>query len=438
MAKQFIFLLLALATFGFFGYTARRIFSYFKLTKAESRFDRLGERTSLMLRVAFGQTKILRKPIAGLLHALVYWGFLVITVGTLEMIIDGLFGTHRILGSFLGPVYDFITLSGEIFAVIIIAACIIFLIRRYIIKPTRFTAPEMKPSSRWDATLILGMILLLMFSLIGMNMGHIVSDPATPGSYPVSRMLVNMGMLSAEAAPAVGEANWWIHVTLVLVFLNVLPLSKHFHVILAIPNVFFSKLTVPGQLGNMESVKQEVKLMMDPEAPMPEEDGSDPERFGVKDVEDISWKTLMDSYTCTECGRCTSVCPANITGKKLSPRKIYIDTRARMKEKGPELVAHSNSGSEEPYDDGKSLVGDYITPEELWACTTCGACMQECPVNIEHVPHIINMRRFLVMEESNAPEHINIMFNNIENNGAPWAMPASERFAWADEIYLPE
>jgi heterodisulfide reductase subunit C len=442
--SQIAFLLLLAAAFGFFGYTARRIYSYFRLTKPEDRVDRIGERISLTLKVAFGQSKMLRKIVAGGLHALVFWGFLVITVGTAEMILDGVAGIanipgkHRILGQVLGPLYDVITVSGELFALIVIISCVLFLIRRYIIKPARFTAPEMKPSSRMDATFILGMILMLMFSLLLMNMGHVVEDPALNGSYPVSRMLLGIFPMGEATAGVVGTVNWWIHITLVLAFLNILPLSKHFHVILAIPNVFFSNLEVRGKLENLESVKKEVKLMMsdDPFAAPPEggEESTEVSRFGIKDVEDISWKDLMNAYTCTECGRCTASCPANITGKKLSPRKLYIDLRARMSHKGPEMVKAGG----QPVDDGKSLVGDLISEEELWACTSCAACMQECPVNIEHIPFIVSMRQYLVMEESKAPEALNVMFANIENNGAPWAMAATSRHDWANEIYYPE
>jgi hypothetical protein len=247
MISQLVFLLLTLVAFGLFGYTIRRIVSYFRLTKTEPRFDQVAERISQTLRVAFGQSKILRKRIAGLLHALVFWGFLVITIGTLEMIIDGLTGSERILGQILGPVYSVITASGEIFALIVSVSCVIFLIRRYIVKPARFTAPEMKPTSRLDATVILGMILLLMMSLLGMDMGQLASNPSLHGAFPVSRVLLGSFSLGAGAA-AFGNVNWWIHITLVYAFLNILPLSKHFHVLLAIPNVYFSTLE-PAQYG---------------------------------------------------------------------------------------------------------------------------------------------------------------------------------------------
>ncbi|MBL4656288.1 MAG: 4Fe-4S dicluster domain-containing protein [Bacteroidia bacterium] len=429
--QQLIFIIVTVLSFGFFGYTVFRILSYFKLTKehAYPTLDNIGERITHTLLVAFGQSKILKKPVAGLLHALVYWGFLVITVGTLEMIIDGLFGTQRIL-SRLGGIYDVVTISGEVFAALIIISCVIFLIRRYIVKPKRFTAPEMKPSSRMDATVILSMILLLMFSLLGMNIGYLNNGGEIHGSFPISNMfassIAGMNLHTFEIV------NWWIHISLVFIFLNVLPYSKHFHVILAVPNVFLERLGPKGRLNSMESVTKEVKLMMNPDtafAPPPEGEQAEIPRFGVKDIEDVSWKTLMDSYTCTECGRCTDVCPANITGKLLSPRKLYIDARQRMKDKGDALIKDPN------YSDGKSLIGDYITEEELWACTTCGACMEECPVDINHVPFIIDMRRSLVMEESKAPASLNMMMTNIENNGAPWQFSAADRMKWTEELY---
>lgn len=430
MLKQIIFIVVLLAALGFFAFTMKRLLDFFKLTKGsvKDRIDQVKERVVHTLLVAFGQTKILRKPIAGAMHATIYWGFLVITVGTVEMVIDGVLGTERILG-FLGPLYDVVTLSGEVMALAIIFAVGVFLSRRYIVIPKRFIAPEMKKSSNIDATIVLIFTFFLMVSLLMMNYGYMSLHPGGDyeGLYPVSWLA--MKVFGGQDLHLIHEIGWWVHIVLVLAFLNLLPYSKHFHVILSTFNVFFKKLEPAGKLNNIPEVTTEIQLMMDPSAPMPEEAG-DPPRFGVKDVEDVSWKNLLDSYTCTECGRCSEVCPANSTGKKLSPRKIMKDLRARMTEKGPEMVKNKE------YDDGKSLF-DYTTPEELWACTTCGACMQECPVEIEHVPLIINLRQYLVMEESSAPQELNSMFNNIENNGAPWPMPASARFDWANDISRP-
>jgi len=432
--SQIVFTLLLAASFGFFGYTASKIIKLFKLTKPAFRLDKIGERILTTLIVAFGQSKMMKKPLSGILHAMVWWGFIVITLGTAEMMVDGVIGTVRIF-SFLGPVYSFITASGEIFAFLIIVSCVVFLGRRYITKPKRFIAPEMKPSSRMDATFILAMILILMFSLIGMNLGYVVENKdAYVGAYPISYLLLNIfPALSNMHLHTFEMVNWWIHITLVLAFLNILPYSKHFHVIMSVPNVFLTRLEPKGKLNNLESVTKEVQLMMNPDtafAAAPA-DAGEPPRFGVKDVEDVTWKTLFDSYTCTECGRCTDACPANTTGKKLSPRKLFIDLRRRMKDKGQGLLQDKN------YSDGKSLISDdYISVEELWACTTCMACIEECPVNIDHVPFIVDMRRNLVMEESKMPSGWTAMMSNIENNGTPWKFSPSDRLNWANDVYV--
>ena len=423
--KQVIFIVYLLTMLGLFAWTAQKIFAFFKATKPTDRFDNTPTRLMWALKEAIGQTKMFKFTFAGTLHALLFWGFMIITLGTAEMVMDGVLGTDRVL-AFLGPVYSAITATGEIFAIIIILSCFIFLGRRYLAPPARFLSKEMKPKSRNDATFILGMILILMFSLLGMNMAYVDIYGGTPefaGSYPFSEM-VNQSFSDPHLAY---EVCWWIHIALVLIFLNILPYSKHFHVLLSIPNVFFKKLDVFGKISNMPEVTNEVKIAMGLAQATP--DMPSPSRFGVKDVEDVTWKNLMDSYTCTECGRCTANCPANITGKKLSPRKLFIDLRARMTEKGPGLV------KDKSFSDNKNLF-DRIDPEELWACTTCAACMEECPVDIEHIPFIIDLRRFLVMEESKAPAQLNSMFANIENNGAPWAMPASSRFDWANDIQI--
>lgn len=433
--SQIIFILLASVTFSFFGYTCWKIFKLFQLTKPEDRFNNWGQRTETLLLVALGQTKMMKRPLSGVLHALVYWGFIVITIGSLEMFIDGATGIERSL-KFLGGFYNFVTASGELFAFLIIVSSIIFLGRRYITKPKRFIAQEMKPGSRMDATFILGMILILMFSLLGMNLGYIGSNAEAAGSFPVSDLLIKI--LNIEFTDenqsfyhTLEKVNWWIHISLIFFFLNVLPYSKHFHVLSSMPNVFFTRMEPYAKLKNMESVKREVELMMNPNATPPPADAA-PVRFGVKDPEDVTWKTLLDSYTCTECGRCTAVCPANTTGKLLSPRKLFIDLRRRMKDKGNGLIMQ---GSE--YSDGKSMISEnYITEEELWACTTCMACIEECPVDIDHVPFIIDMRRNLVMEESKVPAALATMFSNIENNGAPWQFSPSDRLLWADDLEI--
>jgi len=433
-SSQIIFTLLTIGALGMFAFTMRNIFRQLSLTKPIHRFDKIGERTLITLLVAFGQSKMVKKPVAGILHAIVWWGFLVITIGTVEMIIDGITGSERVL-SLLGGIYDAITISAEIFAALIIISCVIFLIRRYIILPKRFSGIEMKPTSRLDATFILTMILVLMVSLLGMNLGYMEHHNRTSetvvGTYPISHFLTIFAKgFSLNNLKHLENINWWIHILLVLIFLNILPYSKHFHVIMAVPNVFFLRLEPFAKLNNMEAVTKEVKLMLNPDttyAP-PTDAATAPQRFGVKDVEDVNWKNLLDSYTCTECGRCTDVCPANNTGKLLSPRKLFIDLRKRMADKSSGLLKDKN------FTDNKSLVGDYISTEELWACTTCMACIEECPVDIDHVPFIIDMRRSLVMEESKVSPELATMFSNIENNGAPWPFSPSDRMRWAENL----
>ena len=434
MNKQIIFSLITLLALGIFGYSISRIVSFFKLTRESFSVDRIGERINLTLLVAFGQTKILRKPIIGLVHAIVYWGFLVITIGTLEMVIDGLINTERIFGS-AGIFYSFVTASGDIFAALIILACVIFLVRRHIIKVKRFDGVEMTKGSSIDATIALTLIGLLMISLLGTNVGYLnLTNTAVKGYFPISSLLANaFAKFEPGSMEIFYETNWWAHVMIVYIFANILPYSKHFHVFMSVPNVFLSKLDPPTKITNMEEITKEVKTMLNPDtafANPPEGETAPPSRFGVKDVNDASWKNYLDALTCTECGRCTAVCPANITGKKLSPRKIFVDFRKRMNEVGPGLVKNGSS-----FTDNKSLIGDYVTAEELWACTTCNACLQECPVNIDHPSLIIDMRRYLVLEESSAPAQINSMFANIENNGAPWPFAQTERMNWAEDIY---
>ena len=436
--KQIVFLITVLATIGVFAWTMQRIFKYFALTKKKPLGD-WGKRISMTIRVAIFQEKILRRPVIGLMHALVWWGFILILFGSIEMLIDGLFGTERIF-SFLGPVYTFLMASGDIFAFIIAIAVLAFLFRRIFMHIKRFYGPEMKPVSKADANLALTIILVLMLSLLGMNTGYLLWTNAAGehivGAYPVSHFIANtLNGMEVNAAWVLYQSNWWIHILLIFIFANILPYSKHFHVFMSVPNVFVSRLEPLGYVENMPNITKEVKLMMDPDAAFadPPEDEEEPERFGVKDVEDINWVNYINSLSCTECGRCTSVCPANITGKLLSPRKIMMDTRARMKQKGPGLLAEGKE-----FDDGGALISStYITDEELWACTQCNACAQECPVNINQPALILDMRRYLVMEESKAPGGLNTVFQNIENNGAPWQFSPEDRMLWAEGLEVP-
>jgi Fe-S oxidoreductase/nitrate reductase gamma subunit len=435
MDKQLVFLVVLLLTLLVFGITTRKYIGYFKLTRKGFPVKQLGRRFGLMMEVAIGQTKIFRRPVMGLLHALVFWGFLVILIGSIEMIIDGLAGTERVL-SVLGVLYNVIIGSGDIFALIIAIAILVFLFRRVFLHVKRFSGIEMKHISHLDANIALTMILLLMISLLGMNTFYILSATHAGhelvGVYPVSKLLASW-INAGEANHFWHELNWWAHIGLIFVFANYLPYSKHFHVFMSVPNVFLSRLEPLGKLDTMESITKEVKIMMDPDqafASPPEgaaEEEEVPERFGILDVEDVSWKDYFDSLACTECGRCTSVCPANTTGKMLSPRKLVMDVRARMKEKGPGMI---KNGKE--YSDERALLRDYISEEELWACTLCNACAQECPININHPSIIVGMRRYLVMEESAAPGELNAIFSNIENNGAPWQFAQDDRVLWAE------
>ena len=428
MIKQIVFGATLLITLGVFFYTIRRLISFFKLTKPFP-IKKIGKRIGIMMSVAIGQTKIFRFPVIGFIHALVFWGFCVILIGSLEMVIDGLAGTERVLKA-LGSVYDIIMAVGDIFAFIILIAILIFLFRRIFMNVKRFSGIEMKHKSHKDANFALTLILLLMITLLGMNTAYVAgAGNAVEGIFPVSSIFAGiLASASPETIHVLHEIMWWGHILLIFFFANYLPYSKHFHVFMSVPNVFLSRLEPLGKLPNMDSITNEVKSMMNPETAFQEsEAGAEPvARFGVLDVEDVTWKNYFDSLACTQCGRCTSVCPANTTGKKLSPRKIIMDVRARMNEKGPGLVKNKD------YSDNKSLVKDYITPEELWACTTCNACAQECPININHPTLIVEMRRYLVMEEAAGPAELNAIFTNIENNGAPWQFSPQDRLLWTE------
>ncbi len=436
MQKQIIFAFVLLVTLGVFSYTTLRLVRFFKLTKPAFPIKNTGKRLAMTMKVAFGQSKIFRMPVIGFFHALVFWGFCIILIGSIEMIIDGLAGTDRVL-KFLGVVYDVIIASGDIFALLVAISIIIFLARRLFFHISRFEGMEMKKSSHVDANIALTLILLLMISLLGMNgayySGSVKAGHVMAGAFPVSSVISRIYTgTGPHTVFTWHEIFWWSHIVLIFVFANILPYSKHFHVFMSIPNVYLSRLWPLGKLVNMDSVTREVKLMLNPETAFsaaPE--NVQVERFGVKDIEDVTWKNYLDSLSCTQCGRCTAACPANITGKKLSPRKIIMDVRARMNEKGPLVV---KKGKE--YEDARSLLRDYVSEEELWACTTCNACAEECPVNINHPEMIIDMRRYLVMEEGQAPGEIKAVFNNIENNGAPWQYSSEDRMLWAENIEI--
>lgn len=433
MVSQILFAVVAGIAIYFFSKNIGKIRRNILLGKDTNRSDRPGERWKTMLKVAFGQTKMAARPVPFVLHLVVYVGFVLINIEVLEIIIDGIFGTHRVL-SFLGPVYNIAIAFFEILALGVLLSCTIFLCRRFIVKIKRFTSPELKGFPNKDAATILFIEIVLMIALLKMNAADQILQQrgvehfTHAGSFPVSSWLFvpwydhfsNGFLLFIE------RAAWWFHIIGIFLFMNYLPFSKHFHIILAFPNTYYSNLKPKGELNNMASVTQEVKLMLDPAAVTPE-GYLPPTSFGVKDVADLSWKNLMDAYTCTECGRCTSSCPANITGKKLSPRKIMMDTRDRLEEVGKN-IDHNKTF----VDDGKNL-HSYISEEELWACTTCNACVEACPVNINPLEIIVEMRRFKVMEQSSAPAPINNMFTNVENNQAPWQFSPMDRANWTEE-----
>ena len=431
-------LCLGIASF-FFGRNVIKVRRNIMLGLDIDRSDRSRDRWMTMARVALGQSKMVVRPVAGFLHMLVYVGFVIINIEVLEIVIDGLIGTHRVF-AFMGAFYSFLIGSFEILAFLVLLACVLFMIRRNVLQIKRFVMHEMKGWPKLDANLILSFEVVLMSAFLLMqgadlalqNLGadHYVKA----GSFPISSLLLPLfdGM-SIEAIVMIERACWWFHILGILAFLNYLPYSKHFHIILAFPNTYYSNLEPKGSFTNMASVKNEVQMMMDPNAdpyaaPLEAEDAEAPGRFGAKDVNDLNWVQLMNAYSCTECGRCTSECPANQTGKLLSPRKIMMDTRDRLEEFGAHVSANGKDG-----DDGRSLLDDYITREELWACTSCNACTEACPINIDPLSIILDMRRYLVMEESAAPTELNMMFTNVENNGAPWQFPAVDRLNWKDE-----
>lgn len=434
---QILFFLLLAAGFGWFGRSVMRIRRNILLGKDLDRSDNPSARWSVMARVALGQSKMVVRPIAGTLHIIVYAGFLLINIEVLEIVIDGLFGTHRVFAPILGGLYTTAINFFEFLAVLVIIACGIFLYRRNVMKIERFHKVEMKGWPFKDANYILIIEIVLMTALLLMNAaeGAFPKENQASGPFLISGLLSGaFAGMSYEALHMIERVCWWAHIIGILLFLNYLPFSKHFHIMLAFPNVYYSNLNPKGQFTNLESVKKEVELMMDPNAdpyaaPPEADPNAAPQRFGAKDVQDLSWVQLMNAYSCTECGRCTAVCPANITGKKLSPRKIMMDTRDRLEDVG--AIIDLNKGTF--VDDGRSLLHDHITPEELWACTTCNACTEACPVNIDPLSIIVDMRRYLVMEESSMPAPLATVMSNIENNGAPWQFAQSDRANWVDE-----
>ena len=441
MIASIIFILLFAGGSAFFFFNAHKIRRNILLGKKTDRTDRPLERLKVMTLVALGQKKMFNKPISALLHLFLYAAFMITQIELIEIVLDGALGNHRMFRPSLGGFYTFMVSFIEILSVLAFIGTIAFLARRNLLKVPRLIKSELNGWPKLDANFILlGEITLICFIFMMNGADEVLyskglSHTQNLGDHSLGLAISShlgpllFGGMSEHTLHYIERIGWWGHITMVLGFLNYLPYSKHLHILLAFPNVYYSNLNPPGQFTNLESVSNEVKVMLDPSftPPPANPNPANVGRFGAKEVTDLSWKQLLDAYSCTECGRCTDVCPANMTGKLLSPRKIMMDTRDRLVEVGKNIDKNG-----EFIDDGKSL-GSYITNEELWGCTSCNACVEVCPVNIDPLSIITDMRRFLVMEESAAPAALNTMFTNIENNGAPWQFSQADRLNWKNE-----
>jgi len=435
IVQQILFVIIAGIAIWLFAKKVKEIRANINLGRDEDISDNKPQRWRNLLLLALGQKKMFRNPLVAVLHFFVYAGFIIINIEVLEIILDGGFATHRLFANALGGLYTFLIDAFEILAVLVLAGCVIFLIRRNIVRVRRLAMKELDGWPRSDANYILVTEIILMLLFLTMNTAdrslqvrsyenyHDVGNFIFSGSFaPYFKNISSSTLMGIE------RTCWWLHIIGIFAFLNYLPYSKHLHIILAFPNAYYGRLKPPGEMENMPSVQKEVLYAMQPEL-APTGEAEPPKKFGAKDVADLSWKNLLDAYSCTECGRCTAACPANLTGKKLSPRKIMMDTRDRMED-----IRENIKKNGEFKDDGKTLLHDYITAEELRACTTCQACVQECPVSISPLDIIAQMRRYLVMEESNAPQEWNAMFSNVENNFAPWKFSPDERDKWVSEL----
>ena len=439
LIPNIIFIALFSFALYLFVKNVKKIYRNINLGISIDRTDNKKTRLFQMLKIAFGQSKMIDKPIVGLLHVVVYVGFLVINIELLEIIVDGTLGTHRVFAPFLGSFYNFLIAFFEIFAFLVIVSVIIFWIRRNMLNIKRFLSLEMKGWPKNDANIILYVEIVLMVLFLTMNGADLWIQQNAPefnyisaGSFPVSQYLLPLfDSFSSNSVFIIERSAWWLHIIGILCFLNYLYYSKHLHILLAFPNTYFANLNAKGKFTNLKSVTNEVKMMLDPSIdPYSSTSSVEVSKFGASDVFDLSKIQLLNAYTCTECGRCTSECPANQTGKKLSPRKIMMDTRDRMETVGKNI--DNNKGKF--VSDGKELLSDYISKEELWACTSCNACVEACPIGIDPLSIIMDMRRYLVMEKSDAPSELNNMMSNIENNGAPWPFNQMDKLNWKNEI----
>ena len=439
LIPNIIFIALFSFALSLFIKNVKKIYRNINLGISVDLTDNKKTRLIQMLRIAFGQSKMIDKPIVGLLHIVVYVGFLVINIELLEIIVDGALGTHRVFAPFLGSFYDFLIAFFEIFAFLVIVSVVIFWIRRNMLNIKRFLSLEMKGWPKNDANIILYVEVVLMVLFLTMNGADLWIQQNSPelnyisaGSFPISQYLLPLfDGLSSNVVFIIERSAWWLHIIGILCFLNYLYYSKHLHILLAFPNTYFANLNAKGKFSNLKSVTNEVKMMLDPSIdPYSNASPVEVSKFGASDVFDLSKIQLLNAYTCTECGRCTSECPANQTGKKLSPRKIMMDTRDRVEAVGRNI--DTNKGEFKP--DGKELLSDYISKEELWACTSCNACVEACPIGIDPLSIIMDMRRYLVMEKSDAPSELNNMMSNIENNGAPWPFNQMDKLNWKNEI----
>lgn len=427
MISIIVFGVLSFCSIAFFVWKLSQIVKQIKLGRKINRADRKSDRIKTLLLIAFGQKKMFNRPVPAILHFAFYVAFIITQLELIEVFIDGFSGSHRFFYN-LGfiNIYSCLISTIELLSVLTFIATIIFFSRRNLIKLPRFSSKDLNGWPRNDANLILLFEVMLILFIFSMNMADEVLLKNESYGFIVSSFLGPkiFGTLNIESLHLISKIGWWGHLLMVFTFLNYLPYSKHLHILFAFPTTYFSNLEKKGKFSNMDAVTHEVKLMLEIETISSEQVGDGPLRFGAKDVNDLSWKNLLDAYSCTECGRCTSVCPANQTGKLLSPRKIMMDTRDRLMEVG------NNSFK---LDDGKSLLGDYIKEEEIWACTSCNACVQECPINIDPLSIIVDLRRYLVMEESKVPSELAGMLTNIENNGAPWQFSQTDRLNWSDE-----